>query len=175
MSFYKVPPHIFNPIAKRGFCSGSVLLPTDYDGQLKPQIKASGIDDIRDNTYPAAVQDPEWWTQYDKDVDWVVAITQGLKEETEWVLEHGVKVARCGVCVLDRLSLAEPTRGRHAFLARNLMTNLIILSPRPSFRADGKKLKDSVTSAWFVFRENAPVTGETKVEFEVGWQRPAPV
>jgi hypothetical protein len=172
MSFYQVPNFIFNPIAQRQLCTGSVLLPTDYTGGLAEELKRCGLSDIRDNSTEAAVQDPEWWLQHMSDVDWVVAITQGLKENTDWITDYGLTVARKGVCILDRLTFLEPTRKRESFLKASALTNLIILSPRPPFRADGKQLKDSVTSAWFVFQKGGDADIKTEIDFEVGWQRP---
>jgi hypothetical protein len=172
MSFYQVPHFIFNPIAKRQLCTGSILLPTDFSGELSEQVEQSGLADIRSNTLETAIQDPEWWLQYKDDVDWVVAITQGLKENTDWITDYGLHVARKGVCILDRITFLEPTRRREEFLRVSALTNLIILSPRPSFRADGKQLKDSVTSAWFVFRKEGAADIKTEIDFEVGWQRP---
>lgn len=172
MTFYQVPQFIFNPIAKRQLCSGTILLPTDFDGGLEAELNRNGLSDIRSNNLEDAVQDPEWWLQYQDDVDWVVAITQGLKENTEWITDYGLTVAKKGICLLDRITFLEPTRRREAFLTTSSLTNLIILSPRPSFRADGKQLKDSVTSAWFVFQKGGEAGVKTEIDFEVGWQRP---
>ena len=175
MSFYQVPNFIFNPIAQRQLCKGSILLPTDYTGELAEELKRCGLSETRSNSQENVVQDPEWWLQHKNDVDWVVAITQGLKENTDWVTDYGLTVARKGVCLLDRITFLEPTRKREAFLKPSALTNLIILSPRPSFRADGKQLKDSVTSAWFVFQKEGAANVKTEIDFEVGWQRPKSV
>jgi hypothetical protein len=172
MSFYQVPSFIFNPIAKRQLCKGSILLPTDFTGELEQELHRQGLVDTCGNNLEAAIQDPEWWLQYQNEVDWVVAITQGLKENTEWIIDYGLTVARKGVCLLDRITFLEPTRKRELFLKASSLTNLIILSPRPCFRADGKQLKDSVTSAWFVFQKGGAADIKTEIDFEVGWQRP---
>jgi hypothetical protein len=172
MSFYQVPNFIFNPIAQRQLCTGSVLLPTDFSGELEAQLNQSGLTETHSNNLEASVQDPEWWLQYKDDVDWVIAITQGLKGNTDWITDYGLTVAKKGVCLLDRITFLEPTRRREGFLKTSSLTNLIILSPRPSFRADGKQLKDSVTSAWFVFQKGGAADVKTEIDFEVGWQRP---
>jgi hypothetical protein len=172
MSFYHVPKFIFNPIAAEGICQGRILLPTDFDGQLAEQLKGHGIESLVTVDNKEAIQDPEWWLSHKGHVDWVVAITQGMGELTDWVTDYGLEVASKGVCLLDRITFLEPTRKREPFLTNSSLTNLKILSPRPSFRADGKQLKDSVTSAWFIFHKAGAANVSTNIDFEVGWQRP---
>ena len=43
MSFYQIPKYIFNPIADRKICSGKLLLPLDYEGQLQKQLDELGF------------------------------------------------------------------------------------------------------------------------------------
>lgn len=167
-----MPKFIFNPIAAEGICQGRILLPTDFDGQLAEQLKGHGIKNLITVDNKEAIQDPEWWLSHKDNVDWVVAITQGMGELTDWVTDYGLEVASKGICLLDRITFLEPTRRRELFLVNSSLTNLKILSPRPSFRADGKQLKDSVTSAWFIFQRVGAADVSTNVDFEVGWQRP---
>ena len=171
MKFYQVPRFIFNPIASEGICEGSCLLPTDWEGNLEKEIRVYGKDDITSNKIEANVTDPDWWYTNKGQVDWVIAITQG-SEYTEWILDYGLDTANKGICILDRITFLEPTRKREGFLDNSCLTNLKILSPRPAFRADGNQSKDSVTSAWFVFRKAGAARVNTKVDFEVGWDRP---
>lgn len=171
MKFYQVPRFVFSPIANDNLCAGSLLLPLDFDGSLEQEIKRYGLSDIVSNKQEESLLDPEWWARQKNSVDWVIAVTQG-SDYTEWVLDYGLQVARKGLCVLDRLTFLEPTRKRQAFLEGSSLTNLKILSPRPSFRADGKQSKDSVTSAWFVFRKAGAAEVNTKIDFEVRWDRP---
>jgi len=70
------------------------------------------------------------------------------------------------------LTFLEPTRDRSDFLTSKPLSNLIILNPRPKFRADQTKSKDSVTSAWFVFSKTHDRKDGTNIEYEVSWQRP---
>jgi len=49
---------------------------------------------------------------------------------------------------------------------------MIVLNPRPEFRADQRKSKDSVTSAWFVYDKTKNQTIGTNIYFDVSWQRP---
>ena len=167
-----MPKFIFNPIAAEGICQGRILLPTDFDGQLAEQLKGHGIKNLTTVDNKEAIQDPEWWLGHKDNVDWIVAITQGMGELTDWVTDYGLEVASKGICLLDRITFLEPTRRRELFLVNSSLTNLKILSPRPSFRADGKQLKDSVTSAWFIFQRASAVDVSTNIDFEVGWQRP---
>lgn len=171
-NFYRVPRYIFDPIRKSGLISGAILLPYDPEHALKKQIGNTISSDIIVNTCEENLVDLDWWSQQKDKVDWVIAITQGMKEYTKWVTECGLQVARKGVCVLDRLTFLEPTRAREEFLQDASLTNIKILSPRPSFRADGTNSKDPVTSAWFVFQKPGAAQVNTQIDFEVGWHRP---
>lgn len=172
MSFYQVPKFVFDPIGRSGVCHGNILLPADFTGGLKKQVEKYGYDGVTSNENPDNLEDPEWWEAQRDSFDWIVAITQGLGDKTNWILEYGLDVTRHGVVVLDRLTLLEPTRKREGFLKESNLVNLKILSPRPSFRADNKQLKDSVTSAWFVFYPIGAAPTNTTIEYEVGWQQP---
>ena len=171
MGFYQVPKFIFNPIRDSGICEGSILLPTDFDRQLAQQVRQAGLTDLTCNFDRNSLSEPEWWEQH-RGVDWVIAITQGMGDLTTWVTEYGHAVAKQGLIILDRLTFLEPTRRRERFLKGASLTNLKILSPRPGFRGDGKQLKDSVTSAWFVFKKHPDASTSTMIEYEVGWPNP---
>ena len=151
---------------------GAVLLPFDPEGALEKQVRKAQVTDIISNDSQENLVDLDWWSQQKGKVDWVVAITQGMKEYTKYVTECGIQVARKGVCVLDRLTFLEPTRAREDFLRDASLTNIKILSPRPSFRVDGTNSKDPVTSAWFVFQKPGAAPVNTTIDFEVGWHRP---
>jgi hypothetical protein len=168
--FYKVPSGIFNPIGKCEWFKGSVLLPLDFTGELKKQIQAFSKDEIITNELEQDVTDIDWWAQYKNQVDWVIAITQGNKEYTQWVTDCGVQIARRGVCILDRLTFLEPTKTRESFLEKFALTNIKVLSPRPAFRADEIKAKDSVTSAWFVFTDAGEAKVRTAIDYSINWQ-----
>ena len=150
----------------------TILLPSDFTGELEEQIKSYKPDGIIANKQRDNIQNHEWWTSQAGKVDWVIAITQGTGEDASWITECGLDVATKGVCILDRLTFLEPTRKREAFLQEANLIDLKILSPRPAFRADGKQLKDSVTSAWFVFKKSGAARTSTFIEYEVGWLRP---
>jgi len=172
MSFYQVPKFIFSPLAQSEVCTGTILLPSDFSGELEKQIKAAGAHEIITNKSESNLLDPDWWESHRDKVDWVIAITQGLKEYTTWIAECGLDIASKGVCLLDRLTFLEPTRNREAFLQEASLVNMKILSPRPAFRADGKQLKDSVTSAWFTFKKPGEAQVSTTIDYEVGWLHP---
>jgi hypothetical protein len=171
-NFYRVPRYIFDPIRNAGLVEGAVLLPFDPEGALEKQVRKAQVTDIISNDIQENLVDLDWWSQQKGKVDWVVAITQGMKEYTKYVTECGIQVARKGVCVLDRLTFLEPTRAREDFLRDASLTNIKILSPRPSFRVDGTNSKDPVTSAWFVFQKPGAAPVNTTIDFEVGWHRP---
>jgi len=171
-NFYRVPRYIFDPIRNGGLVSGSVLLPFDPDGDLEKQVRKAQVTDVIRNDCQENLMDLDWWSHQKDKADWVVAITQGMKEYTKWVTECGLQVAKKGVCILDRLTFLEPTRAREDFLQNASLTNIKILSPRPSFRADGTNSKDPVTSAWFVFRKPGAAHVNTAIDFDINWHRP---
>ncbi len=151
---------------------GVILLPFDPEGALEKQVRKANVDNVIRNDCEENLVDLNWWASQKGQVDWVVAITQGMKDYTKWVTECGLQAAKKGVCVLDRLTFLEPTRAREDFLQNSSLTNLKILSPRPSFRADGTNSKDPVTSAWFVFQKPGAAQVNTCIDFEVSWHRP---
>ena len=171
MSFYKVPTNIFNPIAEKKICEGRVVLPTDLFGELQSQLHSCGITECFIPTNDTDYLDPSWWKSL-PEFDWTVAITQGVRENIQWVIEPGFELANRGLIILDRLTFLEPTRARSEFLLKKPLSNLIVLNPRPIFRADQGKTKDSVTSAWMVYDKAKPKDKGTNIDFDVSWQRP---
>lgn len=171
MSFYHVPAQILNPLLTRDLLSGSIVLPTDVDGQLEAQLRENGFNTITRATDITQHTDLTWWSTLPK-FHWAVAITQGNTSTLDWILTPGYEMAEKGLIVLDRLSFLEPTRKRVDFLQDATLSNLIILNPRPEFRADQRKAKDSVTSAWYVFDRSDKNSGGTIIDFDVNWQRP---
>ena len=151
--------------------SGRIVLPLDTDGQLEAQLKSMGHSDcIRANS-DTDYLDTSWWRNL-PDFDWTVAITQGVRENIQWVIEPGFELANRGLIILDRFTFLEPTRARSEFLLEKPLSNLIVLNPRPIFRADQGKTKDSVTSAWMVYDKAKPTDRGTNIDFDVSWQRP---
>lgn len=173
MGFYRVPDQILNPIVDLKILSGRVVLPTDYDGHLEKQIREAGIKDIYRAVDPIEHTDKSWWSSL-PEFDWTVAITQGISETLDWILYPGYELSKSGLIILDRITFLEPTRKRINFLESTSLSNLIILNPRPEFRADQRKAKDSVTSAWFVFDKTKTPSKDTNINFDVNWQRPQP-
>jgi|TARA_R110000787_G_scaffold22799_5_gene65907 hypothetical protein len=171
MSFYQTPANIFNPIADSGLCEGRVLLPLGSSRVLEDALKSAGVSEIITAPDEFSYLKNEWWNQLPP-FDWCVAITQGLGSTLDWVIEPGYELSKRGLIVLDRLTFLEPTRKRQDFLTSKRLTSLIVLNPRPEFRADQKKSKDSVTSAWFVFDKTADLNKGTNIEYAVSWQRP---
>lgn len=168
--FYKTPKNIFSPIAEKNLISGAVLLINDQENSLADQIKKAGIEEIHTSTLDQII-DSDFWQNHTA-IDWVVGITQGLRDKTEWITQCGMAKANKGLCILDRLTFLEPARQRTEILNSQTLSNIVILSPRPAFRADNKRLKDSVTSAWFVFSKNKSAAEDTKIDFAINWDRP---
>ena len=171
MTFYRTPKDIFNPIADRQLCVGSVVNPLAPCEIFHTQLETAGITKIISAPDDQAYLDTDWWRSL-PEFDWCVAITQGTSRTIEWIIEPAWELANRGLIILDRLTFLEPTRTRRDFLSEATLSNLIILNPRPEFRNDDLKAKDSVTSAWFVFDKLAKDKQQTKIEYAVSWQRP---
>ena len=170
--FYKIPELVYSPIANKNIINGSVLVVNDQERILETQIKKDGCE-----VYSCTLDDlidSEHWGNLPK-IDWLICVTQGLGKKTEWVIDAGMRVPTKGLCVLDRISFLEPTRSREQLLMTHTLQNLVVLSPRPAFRADNKQAKDSVTSAWFVFSNDLGIEKNTKISFALNWQRPGVV
>lgn len=171
MSFYRVPDNILNPIVKKDFLSGRILLPLDTDGQLESQLRSQGYTDCIRADNDTDHLDAAWWKGLPK-FDWTLAITQGVRGNIQWIIEPGYELATRGLIILDRLTFLEPTRARSEFLLEKPLSNLIILNPRPVFRADKRQTKDSVTSVWMIYDKTISKGKGTNIDFDVSWQRP---
>tara|TARA_R100001509_G_scaffold27436_2_gene14370 strand:- start:870 stop:1457 length:588 start_codon:yes stop_codon:yes gene_type:complete len=173
MSFYQVPQQILNPVLDLKILSGKIVLPTDLDQGLARQLTTAGFDDFVCADDYANHIDRSWWQSLPC-FDWTIAITQGMGESIDWILEPGYELSKKGLIVLDRITFLEPTRKRFRFLQKRTLSNLVILNPRPEFRADQRKSKDSVTSAWFIYNKESSASKNTNINFDVNWQRPQP-
>lgn len=167
-SFYKTPKGVGHALTKRVRLEGSVLIPYDIDGQLEAELKSAGVS-VSVNNDSDKLLDPVWWLhESQKDHAFVVQSTVGLKEHSEYILKYGMQVCAQGMCLLERLSFLEPVTRRRDFLLSYKMSNMVIFSPRPNFRQLGSQ-KDSVTSAWFVFRHPDQWQDGAIVEYALDW------
>ena len=172
-NFYQLPQGLVRALSSKITLSGKLLLPCDTDAQLAQQLQQLQLS--CDSYEPGMhVFDPLWWNSKHEVYDWVIANTTGLKEETQYVLDYGISVAKEGVIVLDRLSFLEPVTRRRKFLQNNKLSDLMILSPRPRFSAVSNT-RDSVTSAWFVFKRPDEWFDGTNIEYLVDWQAVPPL
>lgn len=144
------------------------LCPTEA---LEEQVKKAGVANTICAPDEEAYLDIEWWRGL-AGFDWCVAVTQGVGRTVDYVIDPGLQLAKRGLIILDRLTFLEPTHKRRNFLTESPLSELIILNPRPEFRSDQLKAKDSVTSAWFVFDKLKNPKEATKIEYAVSWQRP---
>ena len=122
MSFYQVPQQILNPVLDLRILSGRIVLPTDLDKGLAA-IEEWGFDDLVSTDEYSNHIDRSWW-QGLPPFDWTVAITQGMGESIDWILEPGYELSKKGLIVLDRITFLEPTRKRF-FLQKRPLSNLI--------------------------------------------------
>ena len=167
-SFYQTPQGIGHALSKRVLLDGKVFIPYDIDGRLEAELKNQNVS-VVSNSDPDNLLDPTWWLkQRGQGYDYIVQTTVGLKEHTEYILKYGMAIAMQGVCLLERLTFLEPVAKRRDFLLAYKMSNLIIFSPRPNFRQLGSQ-KDSVTSAWFVFRHQDQWQDSVSLEYALDW------
>jgi len=172
--FYSIPKGVTQALIKNSFITGSVLVPHDPLGILSDQLRTYNFTVTR-NEKEENITDPVWWVlEKTKKYDWVICNTMGLSNYTEYILEYGMQVATMGIAVLDRLSFIEPVAKRRNFLLNNKLSNMIVLNPRPKFRALGST-KDSVTSCWFVFQSPDDWHDGTQVTFGLDWGRVEPL
>ena len=172
-NFYQLPPGLVRALSSKIPLSGKLLLPCDDGNQLAQQL---GQVQLTSDSYEPGMHvfDPLWWTPKQGVYDWVIANTTGLKEETQYILDYGIAIANEGVIILDRLSFLEPVTKRRKFLQNNKLSDLLILSPRPKFSSISKA-RDSVTSAWFVFKSPTNWFDGTNIEYLVDWQAVPPL
>ena len=167
-SFYKLPENIASPLIKHSFIEGKILCPLDHGKMLGDQLRSHRLN-VDSNTSIENYTNTEWWAeQRSKNYDWVVASTGGLKDLTSYILKYGMAVAANGVAILDRLSFLEPVKTRRDFLFSNKLSNLIVLSPRPTFHQLGGA-KDSVTSAWLVFQHSGRWQDGCMMAYALNW------
>ena len=172
--FYSIPKGVTHALIKHSYITGKILVPHDPLGILTDQLKKHNLNVVR-NTEEENIVDPIWWVgEKKKEYDWVIACTMGSEERNEYILEYGMRIATQGIAVLDRLSFIEPVAKRKTFLLKNKLSNMIVLSPRPKFRAIGST-RDSVTSCWFLFQKPENWRDGTQVTFGLDWDRVDPL
>lgn len=173
-TFYSIPKGVTHALIKHSYIQGSILVPYDPLDVLSDQLRAHNFN-VTTNKDPDNLTDPVWWVgERSKGYDWVVASTLGSHDFNEYILEYGIQIAQQGIAILDRLSFIEPVAKRRTFLLKNKLSNMIVLSPRPKFRAIGST-RDSVTSCWFVFQRPDNWHDGTQVTFGLDWDRVDPL
>jgi len=170
-NYYELPSRIASPLTSIIDPDEKLLVPRDP--KLADQLRGLGFEtEAHEGT--DHVFETSWWRERDQKFDWVVANTTGLREEQQYILDYGIAVAKHGLIILDRLSFLEPVRSRKKFLLNNKLSDLMILSPRPRFSSISSA-RDSVTSAWFVFRKPEDWLDGANLRFALDWQTPPPL
>ena len=167
--FYTIPKGVVHELVTHTNVRKNILLPHDPLGVLKDHLQEEGIY-TEGNEEIENILDPRWWAGHRHQHDWIVASTMGLSEYSEHIMEYGMQVANEGIAILDRLSLIEPVAKRRNFLLTYKLSNMIVLNPRPRFRAIGST-KDSVTSCWFVIQRADLWKDSTQITFGLDWDR----
>lgn len=172
--FYSIPKGVTHTLIKHSYLQGKIFVPYDPLNVLSDQLKGHNYQ-VTTNTDKENLINPIWWVgERDKGHDWVVASTLGSDPENEYILEYGLEIAKCGIAVLDRLSFIEPVAKRRDFLLKNKLSNMIVLSPRPKFRAIGSS-RDSVTACWFVFQKPERWHDGTQITYGINWDQVDPL
>lgn len=173
--FYTIPEAVLVELLtqKPLNTTANILCPADPNNILAELLRKQGFNNIKSCNDPEDLVNPIWWSQQrSQNFDWVVAVTAGLKDIKNFVLDYGMQTAKKGLIILDRLSFLEPVESRRVFLTSYKLSNIVIFSPRPQFRALGGT-KDSVTSAWYCF-EHGWIDGPN-LTYSVNWNRPKPL
>jgi len=172
--FYSIPKGVTHTLIKHSYLQGKIFVPYDTLNVLSAQLKRHNYQ-VTTNTAKVNLTNPIWWVgERDKGHDWVVASTLGSDPENDYILEYGLEIAKCGIAVLDRLSFIEPVAKRRDFLLKNKLSNMIVLSPRPKFRAIGSS-RDSVTACWFVFQKPERWHDGTQITYGINWDQVDPL
>jgi hypothetical protein len=172
--FYNLPAGVVHALIKHSFIQGSIFVPYDPLNILTDHLKSHKYT-VTTNTDEEKLYDPIWWVgEKQKKYDWVIAPTLGSNAYNEYILEYGLQIAQCGLAVLDRLSFIEPVTKRKSFLLKNKLSNMIVFSPRPKFRAIGST-RDSVTACWFVFQKPENWTDGTQITYALNWDLTEPL
>ena len=169
-AFYQLPQGITKQLNENVYLDGKVVCPFDPDLTLTNQLKKLGVDCEGNADIERALDIHYWRALKEQGTNWIVVNTSGADQRVkEYILNYSTDIATEGIALLDRLSFLEPAKGRKEFLLANKLSNLVVLHPRPNFRAVGGK-KDSVTSAWFVFRKKENWQDGVDLSFALSWQ-----
>ena len=170
-NLYRTPKLVGSTLYKHVPITGKILVPYDPDGELSKDLRSRGLEVIS-NDSKENILDAWWWSQQkNENYDYVINCNYGLKDLNDYILKYSLTVSQYGAAFLDRISFLEPTLKRRDFLLSNPMSHLVILSPRPVYRALNN-LKDSVTSAWFVFHHPEHWKSGTIISYAVSWSEP---
>ena len=171
--FYNLPSGVVKVLTQNHYLKEKVLTPYDPLHLLADNLRKEGITTTA-NTSEENLYDKNWWsTMQDQKHTWTAAVTIGSNDYNQYILEYGLQVAQKGLVVLDRLSFLEPAAKRRKFLQTNQLTKMIVLSPRPKFRAIGST-RDSVTACWFIFEKGVSQRG-TDIVYALDWDAASPL
>jgi hypothetical protein len=158
--YYPTPEPIIAALLERVKIEGRVLEPCAGHGAIAKYFPGSLTNDIspvgdyKPNFMLDATEQNLWEMADEKGgIDWVVT-NPPYGELATPIVSNSLAFARKGVAMLLRLNWLEPCRDRRELLAQysDCMTNLIVLSPRPRFRADTGG-SDNITVAWVVWQK----------------------
>ena len=165
--FYSLPNGIVKTLVDDQRLNGSILIPMDKGNVLTKQFTSLGFSTVT-NTDEESVYDDAYWVKNDRQHDYVICVTAGDSQLADHVCNWGVLVAKKAVIILDRISFLEPVKKRRELLENNKISNMIVLNPRPQYRAIGST-KDAVTSCWLTFKRKNDWADGTHISFAVDW------
>lgn len=169
--YYPTPKEITQVLLDHVKIEGRVLEPCAGAGAISSFFYGS----ITNDPFPSEGFQPDYcadatsqafWDAIESEggVDWVVTNPPYLGDTPIQILEKAYKTARLGVAFLLRINFLEPCENRAQWLKKhcNQLSDLIILNPRPKFRADVNG-GDNVTVAWMVWEKG--YEGGTNIVF----------
>ena len=166
--FYPTEARVTQALIARERISGLVLEPCAGQGHISKELKRLNYTVVEnDITWPGGWDAASWedWRSWDYPM-WT--ITNPPFNQATPILQNAYTHSIIGVAMLLRMTYLEPCKDRAEWLIKHPPTRLIILNPRPRFRADTKG-QDSVTVAWFVWRKDDK-SGNTKIDFANDWK-----
>jgi hypothetical protein len=156
--YYPTPDKLIealtNTIAIKGTilepCAGHGAIAAHFPGCITNEPFPTG-DFLPDYQLDAANED--LWDALDAPVDWVIT-NPPYGELATPIVKNALEYAQVGVAMLLRLNWLEPCADRAGVLQAwaDQLTHIIIVNPRPKFRADTNG-SDNITVAWVVWQK----------------------
>jgi len=151
--------------------TGSVLEPCCGQKDISFVLEKENLNVISTDLDMGAQYDANFQTYWDSilhPIDWVITNPPYIQPTCQNIIEKAFEKAQIGIAMLLRLTYLEPCSNRSQFLQNYPLSDLLILNPRPKFRAD-KKGSDNTTVAWFVWKKTN--SDHTNIKYITKWNK----